>query len=125
MCNIKSSTHSGGLSNSGSAIGKMRLSPKNQPVGSSSFAFGQPYRNRKNQQLTQKKSHKDKMEIEGEDEPHRVSTVSIVEVLLNLIGFDKKREQATIDEDQPITLADLGKSVDDLKILGCPLDLRN
>jgi hypothetical protein len=39
------------------------------------------------------------MEIEGEDEPHRVSTVSIVEVLLNLIGFDKKREQATIDED--------------------------
>tara|TARA_B110000285_G_scaffold227754_1_gene289564 strand:- start:1176 stop:1457 length:282 start_codon:yes stop_codon:yes gene_type:complete len=48
MCNIKSSTHSGGLSNSGSAIGKMRLSPKNQPVGSSSFAFGQPYRNRKN-----------------------------------------------------------------------------
>ena len=65
------------------------------------------------------------MEIEGEDEPHRVSTVSIVEVLLNLIRFDKKREQATVDEDQPITLADLGKNVDDLKILDCPLDLRN
>lgn len=65
------------------------------------------------------------MEIEGEDEPHRISAVKIEEMLLNLIRFDKLREQTTVEEDQSITLADLGKSVDDLKILDCPLDLRN
>lgn len=54
------------------------------------------------------------MEIEGEEDPlRRLTTVSIVDVLLNLIRNEKMRELAIMDEDKPITLDDLGKSADD------------
>ena len=66
------------------------------------------------------------MEIEGEDDTQRrLTTVSIIDVLLNLIRNEKMRELAIMDEDKPVTLDDLGKSADDQKIFDCPLDLRN
>ena len=40
MGNLKSSSHSGGFMNTGSSLGKLRLSPRNQTPGSNSFAFG-------------------------------------------------------------------------------------
>lgn len=66
------------------------------------------------------------MEIEGaEDEPRRVTSASIAEVLLNLIRFEKKREFPARSDEISVSLNDLGKAVDDQKILDCPLDLRN
>ena len=66
------------------------------------------------------------MEIEGaEEEPRRVTTATIGEVLLNLIKFDKKREFPADSDEIEVSLNDLGKTIDDQKILDCPLDLCN
>lgn len=66
------------------------------------------------------------MEIEGaEEEPRRMTSASINEILLNLMKFEKKRESTANSDEIEVSLNELGKAVDDQKILDCPSDLCN